>query len=465
MKAKYIILTETGKGNYNSLSVKTSEDGIKYKELNLDFKSVDTKKDIVIVNPKGNPIYDTLDYLNEYTKSKATKRNTATALIKLFQFITIFDISFEELANDNYYIRWLIIFLTKRNVDSDDIKMNFTNKINSNSSYIYFTKIQGYLRFKNIDKDSLIFEKNNTTKLSVSITNKALIKKQKSKGARIQDDEVARLYNYIKDKDIRLRAGITLELLKGMRIGTVLSLTEEDINFDLDEYGNISHYYIKVRNRLSNNSDQSVKTLAKIASEKDYKNKKKEIEDIDYHIYYISKDLYDLLYKVIKMNHKNSLSDKKKKQNYDTDAVADRVTNNLIPYSKNHYIFLNKQCKRLTAQNWNKHYLKPAFLAANISIDTQTKINGLNHKLRHTGMSMLAENGIVTNPVECLSFLKNKSLSTVDVYVNPSINNAIKIEAKTNEMLDRLTFNYEESNTMSDEEILLQKLEEIGNDD
>lgn len=417
--------------NYKSTKLECIKDGvsrtiktiIKYEYLSSNHRG---KRAFYMCDIKGHPILDPIRFISSdemLGTADSSKRIMLVHLVGLYNFLSAFETTIQELINDRKLIILFIHFLCKMDYisDSEQIYMKFLKPLSVDSMNKYLNTVKSYFRWLGTNENAEIF---NPVYMKI-IRGKKSLSSIKAKGLYspegiIETELLSKLFIYSKEKDFTLYLGERILFETGMRVGTMLGITEEDIYYDVDKNGNILHYFIRVRNRFSDKEFQSVKNLPNVISSDFKPNFRTEKESINYHTYTISYSLYKELKKKIALNYKLSLTTKFCKDNYNK-AKADRYLPFVpISHSKNRYVFLNKHCSVMTENNWNDRYLKPALDAVGISHDKSIKKNGLNHLFRHTAFSLLISKGYLRDDAEKLAFLKNSTPSTILTYFNPN---------------------------------------------
>ena len=379
-----------------------------------------------LVDRIGNPIVTAIDFITSpeiKVKANNTKEKNLIHISILYKFLDAFDKTIDELVNDKITIIRLLHFISKADYQDNEVTMNFTRVLSYDTRDSYFITILAYLKFLGYQKECLIFKEN----MHKYVTGGVSVKKRRKKGILDSNNsltpiELGALINEAKDTSKVFYTGVRLLFETGMRIGTMLGLTEEDLFYDTDEDGNILRYYVKARNRFSDKSFQSVKNLPKIYSPT-YKPGKPDVEGIDFFKYPISYTLYLSIQEIIELNYKNSKKDRQKKENYTAKSIANRYYHYIpLTHKDNHYIFLNNQCKPMSDLNWNKTFMRPAFDKLNINRDIDVKQHGLNHLIRHTAYTFLCIKGVLSTDGLKLMFLKNKAPDTLNTYFSPNSN-------------------------------------------
>ena len=208
----------------------------------------------------------------------------------------------------------------------------------------------------------------------------------------------------------------------GMRLGECLGLTEEDlVTFRIK--GNDVPTLI-VRNRLSDRPWQHAKRKLIPRNPLDYAGKPyiDQWRDDNYSHYYLTEsgDFVEALRKFIRTTRENAERDFP--ENY-RECEADIVCPEEFAKTgleKNHYIFVNRLGKRLSAQLWGLQ-LKDLFIKAGIPLDNVKKDNNLSHRFRH-GFAMMHAR-FMDPPVpatELQKMMHHRNIASTMVYYNPT---------------------------------------------
>ncbi len=208
----------------------------------------------------------------------------------------------------------------------------------------------------------------------------------------------------------------------GMRLGECLGLTEEDfVSYRIK--GNDVPTLI-VRNRLSDKPWQQAKRKIVPRNISDYEGSSyiEQWRDDDYSHYYLTestefpKELEVFIQKI------REQAEREHPENYrscEADIVypEDFAKKGL---EKNHYIFVNRLGKRLSAQLWGLK-LKRYFIEAGIPVDTGKKDNNLSHRFRH-GFAMMHAHFMKPSvpPQELQKMMHHRNLSSTMIYYNPT---------------------------------------------
>ena len=230
-------------------------------------------------------------------------------------------------------------------------------------------------------------------------------------------------------------AGIILMHLMfryGMRLGECLGLTEEDlVSYRIK---GIDVPTLIVRNRVTDRPWQHAKSKIIPRNKRDYEADEyiKQWDKDDYAHYYLTEsgDFAEALAKFIcetraqaEQNHSDNYHECEADIVYPVDFKKKGL-------EKNHYIFVNRQGKRLSAQFWGST-LKRYFIEAGIPIDSGKKDNNLSHRFRH-GFAMMHARFMdpPVPPQELQKMLHHKQLSTTMIYYNPTIEDEYDYKTK-----------------------------------
>ena len=260
--------------------------------------------------------------------------------------------------------------------------------------------------------------------------------------------------NYIRLIEIARKkgdwAGIILMHLMfryGMRLGECLGLTEED--YIMMRIKGIVVPTLILRNRLSDAPDQKAKRRLTPRSRSDYEGQPyiQQWRNDDYsHINLTESEDTEFVRVFEKfMRDTRERAEALYPKNYRTceaDIVfpADFKGKGL---QKNHYIFVNRLGKRLSAQFWGKR-LKEYFIEAGIPLDKGKKVNNLSHRFRH-GFAMMHAR-FMDPPVpatELQKMMRHRNLSSTMIYYNPTQEDEYEYKTK---MQNKFYDNNEELN-------------------
>lgn len=208
----------------------------------------------------------------------------------------------------------------------------------------------------------------------------------------------------------------------GMRPGEALGLTTEDLV--TCRIKDVDVPTLIVRNRVSDEPWQHAKRKLIPKSKKDYESLTyiRQWRDDDYAHYYLTEsgEFVEVLRKFIRETSEQA--ERNNAKNYrscEADIVypADFAKTGL---EKNHYIFVNRLGKRLSAQLWGKR-LKKYFIKAGIRVDQGKRDKNLSHRFRH-GFAMMHARFMdpPVPPHELQKMMHHKNLSYTMVYYNPT---------------------------------------------
>lgn len=218
----------------------------------------------------------------------------------------------------------------------------------------------------------------------------------------------------------------------GMRIGECLGLSEED--FVTMRISKEDIPTLIVRNRMSDRPDQKAKRKITPASREDYQSNTyiKQWRNNDYSHYYLteSSDFAAALQSFIDETREyHSRVNPKNYRSCEADIVypVDFEKKNL---RKNHYIFVNRLGKRLSAQVWGLR-LKEYFIKAGIPIDVDRKDNNLSHRFRHGFAMMHAREMDPPVPAtELQKMMHHVSIASTMIYYNPTPEDEYRYKTK-----------------------------------
>lgn len=210
----------------------------------------------------------------------------------------------------------------------------------------------------------------------------------------------------------------------GMRLGECLGLTHED--YVMMRIKGILVPTLILRNRLSDAPDQKAKGRLSPRSKADYDSEPyiKQWRDDDYsHIYLTESDdteFVNAFEKFMRENRERAevlFPDNYRKCEADIVYPKDFKEKGL---KTNHYIFINRLGKCLTAQYWGQR-LKEYFIEAGIPVDKGKKTNNLSHRFRHGFAMMHARFMVPSVPShELQKMMRHHCLSSTMIYYNPT---------------------------------------------
>ena len=438
-----MIVYSEEKQNHQSVYMKKiiSEDGELLSEKRVNCPVYFIEKDnfvyILLYSDDMKPIHDAFVFLNYNLRNYpiTTRRNAAAALRFLYCFLSLTDYDIRKL--DQSRLDQLNIFLQGSNTEDKKHRKYELQTIRSEETLSsYFAVYKRYFKARNIICEAL-FTSHRTLKSGHkdgSIRGKKA-KDKSGAGARtneipnyISPEEFQKLYRNAFNKNDRM-AQIIMHLLYGygLRLGEVLGLTLEDLVKETQE-GQITPALI-LRNRVSDQSFQYAKNLMHVSSREEYKT------DSDYKRSYstihITQNLYDEMESYIKEQH--GLMMKKYPDHYE-EGMADSVDAS-GGTERNHYIFLNRYGRVLSAQTWNNS-LKDYFKEAGILIDYKVKKDNLSHRLRHGFAMFHAHYSEKTVDAPMLKdMLRHKTIASTMIYYSTAEDDKLQMDRKALEEL------------------------------
>lgn len=308
----------------------------------------------------------------------------------------------------------------------------------------YMSCYRNYLDFLDIDCKSLTRSKSITvTTLSegdFSLTQNVLrydssltVNSHKTDylPAFISPKEFARLWDIARRHNDRT-AMLMMYLMycHGLRRGECLGITVEDLKTINCDGKDIP--IIVLRNRLSDRDDQKAKNRiaaedASIYRNSDYIGQYRKdpysriclVEDDDFY-----RELWDY----VEESSEDAILNHEK--NY-LDAIADIVEKDFgarTGLDENHYIFLNRNGKRLSGQTWD-YTLKKYFLEAGIPVVTGHREGNLSHRFRH-GFAMLHAHFMkpVIAPQNLQKLMRHNSIKSTMKYYNLTPEEEVKMK-------------------------------------
>lgn len=417
----------------------------------------------------GEIIDDLNKYQIELVNSISSINSISAKLYRLkplYNFISIFGLTLYEkdkkgkivnsCFSDNKIASLFVHFVQKRNYVSEDLEMTFIEPLSNGSCNNIMNSIRNYLEFIGLDESNCILFKKTSTglrnkanQLSVFISGEKYFgtqptnkyKEQLTEDKVFSEKEVALILSYIEDDKCPLiwRVIVNILLHTAMRIGTLLSLTEEDVHFENDKLTGITRRYLIARNRCSNNGDQLVKNVINIRNKNQYNTAEYKAENVGFFKYEITPEIYSMISELRKSYKNIAKKSEEAKENYNNNALADSATEDYLDFNKkNHYLFLNSNLKRMSQDNLRKRYLNPMLDYLGIKRDKNKKSNGAFHKFRHTVVTLLLQNGVLNNLYDVLTVLKDKSPDVAEKYINLTQEQCLKISNKTYEVIQKL---------------------------
>ncbi|MCM3390488.1 site-specific integrase [Ureibacillus chungkukjangi] len=234
----------------------------------------------------------------------------------------------------------------------------------------------------------------------------------------IRENEYQKILEIIDDKfSIRDRIIVMLMYQYGLRIGEVLGLTIEDIDFDKNDLG---YFVLKLRNRITDKSFQHAKRLMVPQKSEDYTKEYYSWEGIGlWTILIEDEELIDLIEEYYEESRDEIIFNKSKKklENLKNKSKADKVSEN-NNVRENQYLFLNQQnYTPLTASGWG-YRIKQIFELVGIKTDKETKKNNLSHRFRHGfAMKKISEG---YDEMRLYKALRHSGPHSVKIYYNPT---------------------------------------------
>ncbi|MGL4873027.1 MAG: tyrosine-type recombinase/integrase [Clostridium sp.] len=409
---------ERVKGSKSKYEISIILDGKRsvFRTVEIEAQQVkyDNQEYILLYDSNRNVIRDAYKYINNELNEGSinTRILTATALVKLYSFLEIYDLKIDNLKKDELEMLKNFLYGTSKKgitIDTELIKKRKAQTINK-----YISIYRGYFEYIGVDnkyinekiKVNKNQEENSFKKIGDSYKISERISKVKKVPKYISKKQFDNILNCIK-KDYGIREEILVRLMyqKGLRIGEVLGLTIEDIKDDC----------IIVRNRISDSQEQHAKCLYKPVNKDDYIGEKYLSLDFGFNIIKIDSELHDLLEQYIYMYHEKM--NKRKRKNYKSYCRADKVEGNTFLESDNYYLFINNHGRPLRRTNWN-NCLKKIYVRCNIKIDKKKKTDSLNHRLRHGCAMKALKEGCTLE--EIMKILRHSSLASVMIYINPT---------------------------------------------
>lgn len=434
-----INVTKSGQKNIFSLS-ETDANGKIIRQKESVVHVVETLSDgrnfYVVYDSKGNSIQTVNTYINNTMvkkgRSSNTRRKCATVLGKFFCFLELLDLTPDNLTQTD--VNRLVAFLqgTGKTQCSNTTVNSYLGIIREYFEATGYTCKALFAQHPvsvapeagfGIPQTVFVFDSN----LPVDSRRKEEVPKYISMDQYISLTEITR-----KHKDLNGMMLMHLMFRYGMRIGECLGLTEED--FVYMRIGKVDVPTLIVRNRLSDAPYQHAKRKLTPKQKSDYEGQPYIIQwrDEDYSHYYLTED-GDFV-----EAFKKFMADTRKRceegftENYKS-CEADVVYESTFKekgLDKNHYIFVNRLGRRLSAQLWGNH-LKQYFIEAGISVDKGKKENNLSHRFRH-GFAMMHAR-FMNPPVpmqELQKMMHHKYISSTMIYYNPTQEDEYELKTK-----------------------------------
>ena len=207
---------------------------------------------------------------------------------------------------------------------------------------------------------------------------------------------------------------LILMQVNGLRIGTILGLTEEDFEKKPDDFG-----LIWLRNRCSDKDFQYVKNLEHPSSQEEYTSSGYKTAAYTRFIPIDIKE-YEMIQNFIRRSHE--IHSRAYPENFQT-TKADSVTGKV----ENYYVFRNSYAKLLTDQAWNKQ-LKKIMTEAGLEVDKGKRKHNLNHRFRHGKAMAMIESGCSLEEIR--QSLLHASMQSCTSYINPTIQDQLRIKER-----------------------------------
>lgn len=389
--------------------------------------------------------YQFINFEKKY-QSPNTKEMYSAALKLIFSFCELFNINLESFNKQN--VRTLIDFLYGLS-QLGHIELRLNTRRSPETINNYLSTYRSFFNFIGYD-DSVFHEKVHS---GIEKGTQGLLahakKEQKTRyKVNLKTEKPIVVPKYIDIKQFKkiikyvranysYREEIIIRLMfeTGMRIGEVLGLTLEDIvtnpeEFsykDLDEVGRIN-----IVNRLSDKPYQMAKTYFIPKQKEDYLTDFYEEKSVQFVTPTIS--LLIMIEKYIEETH-GALSEKNR-ENYLASAADFIDENNNYLEKGNFYIFLNKNGEPLSKSGWNK-ILRTIFLSVGLTIDNNIRKHNLSHRFRH-GYAMYLVKYKKYTELELKVALRHKSITSVQVYFNPTESDRYEANKNASEVLYNL---------------------------
>ena len=206
-------------------------------------------------------------------------------------------------------------------------------------------------------------------------------------------------------------------------------LTLEDVQSEFSA-GRGWSYFLVLRDRVSDRSDQHAKTLPfKPGAREDYGSQAYAQENVGYQKMYVSEDLYFAIADYIEATRAHFSEGQLAAAS--ADSVGGRWS-----VEANQYVFLNTQGGSLTANLWNKR-LRSYFAQAGIHVDEGRRKTNLNHRLRH-GFAMMLKRDLGVDDLTAKILMRHRSLRSIQPYLLPSDDDVHRMYADVIAGLKRL---------------------------
>lgn len=388
------------------------------------------KTQFSLLDESGQTNVDFHKYINEKMyndgRSPNSRRKSAHVLCKFYSFTTLMNYNIYNLGSDE--LLKLRVFLQGTG------RTQCSNKtVNA-----YLGVIRQFFRCLNI-MNPVLFAQHDNASATQKVENDFRVENvyytydlnlpvnphAKRVPKYISLDEYIRLVEIARKKGDW--AGIILMHLMfryGMRLGECLGLTDED--YVSTKIKGMMIPTLILRNRLSDAPDQKAKRRVTPRSKSDYEGNTyiTQWRDDDYsHIYLTESEdtafvrAFEKFMKDTRERAEAFFLDNYRKCEADIVFPKDFQKKGL---KKNHYIFVNRLGKRLSAQHWGMR-LKEYFIEAGIPLDKGKKVNNLSHRFRH-GFAMMHARFMdpPVPPTELQKMMRHKNLSSTMIYFNPT---------------------------------------------
>lgn len=210
----------------------------------------------------------------------------------------------------------------------------------------------------------------------------------------------------------------------GFRIGELLGATTEDVQ--VVRRDGCAVPVLILRNRISDRRYQHAKNLPHPLTPAEYGTR--EYNDASSEVV-LTKDTYRRLTAYANAAHEAAMSSHP--VNYD-GGKADIVARRDAPEA-NHYIFLNRYGRVLSADTWGER-LRGYFSDAGLHVDVGVRQSNLSHRFRH-GFAMYHAH-FSDNPkgiMELKDMMRHRSASSTMVYFNPTLQDQLEAKSRYQE--------------------------------
>ncbi|MBR3312854.1 MAG: tyrosine-type recombinase/integrase [Atopobiaceae bacterium] len=227
----------------------------------------------------------------------------------------------------------------------------------------------------------------------------------------ISTDEYLRILKVIEGSwSIEERCIVRLMFEHGLRIGEVLGLTTEDLEWSSDPDG-IPQYAVILRNRASDKDFQHAKTLMSVTDKRQYRSTEYGKRNVGMQRVFLSEDLFFQLSEYAEGFLGN--------ESADYDCTADSV----VGGEDNRYLFVNTKGRPLSSNLWNKR-LRRIMEDAGVSVDKESRKTNLNHRFRHGYAMFLTKtartNGKPLDAFAVMTLMRHRSILSTDAYLRPT---------------------------------------------